>query len=170
MSARAGSHPAAEPASTDLPTVEPFTAEPPAAFTGPTAGAGTRRPALRRAVTVAAALAGSLALWAVAVLAGAEPTAYQGGAIATVGSVPIAVASFAAALAAWALLAVLERTVRRPGLTWTAVAAAVLVLSLLGPVFSAAGTASMLVLLGLHAVPGAVVIAGMAPTAQRPSR
>ncbi|MFD0774821.1 DUF6069 family protein, partial [Streptomonospora algeriensis] len=76
-------------------------------------------------------------------------------------------AGLVAGLAGWALLAVLERLMGRPGPVWSTVATAVLLLSLLGPLFSAADTASTIVLLVAHLLVGAVVILGLAPTARR---
>ncbi|QBI56303.1 DUF6069 family protein [Streptomonospora litoralis] len=132
----------------------------------PADGGSRRRPAVRRAAALAGAAAASLACWAVAApVAGIDLTAYKGGAVQPVGAGSVVFAALLAGSAAWLLMAVLERTVQRPRRIWTVAAVAVLVLSLAGPLVSAAGTASMLVLMGLHAVPAAVLIPVMGPTA-----
>ncbi|MBX9387568.1 DUF6069 family protein [Streptomonospora nanhaiensis] len=122
--------------------------------------ASARRRRVRRALAVGGAVAASLAVWAVAVAAGVEVEAVQGGAVRPVGPAAVAVASLAAGLAGWALLALLERTVRRPAphRLWTAVAVAFLVLSLVGPLTSGTGAAGTAVLLLLHTAPAAVLI------------
>ncbi|MBB5781902.1 DUF6069 family protein [Nonomuraea jabiensis] len=117
----------------------------------------------RLLLTVIAAPAAALAVWALAVpLAGAALTVRTGGATQTVGPVSVIVASLVVGLAGWALLAVLERRVARPGRVWTITALVVLVLSLFGPLGSAAGLAATLVLMLLHLVVGAVLVAGLA--------
>ncbi|MEU4424870.1 DUF6069 family protein [Actinoplanes sp. NPDC024001] len=78
----------------------------------------------------------------------------------SVGPAAVAVSAGAAALAGWALLAVLERVTARARRIWTIVAAVVFVVSLLG----AAGGASAAAILGLsilHAVVAAVLITGL---------
>lgn len=114
-------------------------------------------------VVVIGAPVAALVVWALAVpLAGTALTVRTGGATQTVGPVSVVVASLLAGLAGWALLAVLERSVRRSGRVWTIVALVVCVLSLLGPLGSAAGAAATLVLVLLHLVVGAVLIPGLA--------
>jgi hypothetical protein len=72
-----------------------------------------------------------------------------------------------AGLAAWGLLALLERTVARPGRVWAAIALAVLVLSLGGPLGSAGDGTSMAILTGMHLVVAAVLIPGLGGSARR---
>ncbi|MFD6948597.1 hypothetical protein A6A08_18245 [Nocardiopsis sp. TSRI0078] len=130
--------------------------------TAPVTSGTSSRPTARRALTVAAAVLAPLFLWALTVpLAGVELTALPGGEPRAVGPVAVAVAGLVFGLAAWALLAVLERTVRRPGRVWTVVAFSVLVLSLAGPVTSGAEPAAVLVLAGMHVLVGAVLILGL---------
>lgn len=89
------------------------------------------RPVARtRAVWIVGAAAATGAIWAIARSAGAELTA--GGQAVTLPAV--IVMTVVVGLAAWALLAVLERATRRAATAWTWVAVAVLVLSLAGPV------------------------------------
>ncbi|TDC60009.1 hypothetical protein E1200_31200 [Actinomadura sp. GC306] len=123
--------------------------------------------AARRAVTVAGGAVAALVLWTLTgPVAGHTPSAETGGEIRQVGAVAVAAGALVAGLAAWALLAVLERTVGRPARVWTATAAAVLALSLAGPLGGAADTASMAVLTGLHLLVGAVLIAGLGTAAR----
>jgi hypothetical protein len=117
-----------------------------------------------RGLTVAAAAAAALVVWAlVGPLAGIDLTVQSGGSAQQVGPVAVLAASLLAGLAGWALLAVLERTTGRPRRYWTAVAAGVLVLSLLGPLGSATDTPSRVVLAAMHVIVGAVLIAGLRP-------
>lgn len=122
---------------------------------------------IRRAATAAAAALAALALWTLAgPVAGLEPSAETGGRTEPVGAVAVAAASLAAGLAAWALLALLERTAGRPRRIWTITALAVLALSLTGPIGSAAGTVSLVVLTGLHLLVASVLIPGLASSAR----
>ncbi|MDA0563632.1 DUF6069 family protein [Streptomonospora sp. S1-112] len=122
------------------------------------ATAGRRR--VRRALAVGGAVAASLGVWAAAVAVGVEVEALQGNTVQPVGPVPVAVASLAAGLAGWALLAVLERTMKRrnPYRLWTATAAAVLLLSLVGPLTSGTAPATTWTLVLLHTTPAAILI------------
>jgi hypothetical protein len=115
-----------------------------------------------RAITVAGGAAGALLLWAVNdPWAGIDLTVRQGDATQHIGPVVVAAAALVAGLAAWGLLALLERTVRRPARTFRIVALIVLVLSLVGPLGSGVGTSSRLVLLGMHLTVGAALIIGL---------
>ncbi|GAA0585415.1 DUF6069 family protein [Actinomadura livida] len=123
--------------------------------------------AARRAVTVAGGAVAALVLWTLTgPVAGHTPSAETGGEIQQVGAVAVAAGALVAGLAAWALLAVLERTVGRPARAWTTTAAAVLALSLAGPLGGAADTASMAALTGMHLLVGAVLIAGLGTSAR----
>ncbi|WP_424533326.1 DUF6069 family protein [Sphaerisporangium viridialbum] len=126
----------------------------------------TGRTAARRPLTVAGATVAALAVWALAdPVAGIDLAVRAGGAVQSVGPASVAMASLVAGLAAWALLASLERLTSRPGLIWTIIAFAVLVLSLLGPL-GAVGTASTLALAGMHLVVAAVLIPGLGRSAR----
>ncbi|MFG2089521.1 MULTISPECIES: DUF6069 family protein [unclassified Spirillospora] len=121
----------------------------------------------RRTLTVAGATAAALLLWTLAgPVAGHAPSAATGGDAQPVGAVPVAVAGLLAGLAAWALLALLERTVGRPGRVWTIAAVAVLALSMTGPLGSAADTASAAILAAMHLLVAAVLIPGLGLTAR----
>lgn len=122
----------------------------------------------RRALTVAGAAAAALALWVLTgPVAGLDPSAETGGEIRTVGAAPVVMGGLVAGLAAWGLLALLERTVARPGRVWAAIALAVLVLSLCGPLGSAGDGTSMAILTGMHLVVAAVLIPGLGGSARR---
>lgn len=108
------------------------------------------------------AAASALVVWALAVpVAGVALTVRMGGGTQVVGPMSVIVAGLAAGLAGWGLLAVLERSASRPGRVWTFVAVAVLILSLLGPLGSAVGGAATAVLIVMHLVVGAVLLAGL---------
>ncbi|GID60935.1 hypothetical protein Aco03nite_093390 [Actinoplanes couchii] len=113
-----------------------------------------------RALTVSIATAGALLLWAVnGPLPGHELLVDQGGTVQQVGPVAVAAAAVVSGLAAWALLALLERW-GRPG-AYRYVASAVLVLSLAGPLTAAVDRTTMLTLLGMHFMVGAALIIGL---------
>ncbi|MFD8559583.1 DUF6069 family protein [Streptosporangium canum] len=119
--------------------------------------------AKRILLTVVGAPAAALAVWALAVpVAGTTLTVRMGAGTQPVGPGSVLVVSLLVGLAGWALLAVLERFASRPGRIWTIVALAVLVLSLFGPLGSAVGIATMLVLVLMHLVVGTVLVLGLA--------
>jgi hypothetical protein len=113
-----------------------------------------------RAITVAAGTVSALLLWIVDDWSGIALTVRQGDTVQHIGPAAVVTAALVAGAAAWALLAVLERTVRRPARTYRIIASAVLLLSLAGPL---AGTdlSTRLSLLGLHLTVGAALIIGL---------
>jgi Family of unknown function (DUF6069) len=113
----------------------------------------------KRLLTMIGAPAAALAIWALAVpLAGITLTARAGSSTQTVGPEAIAVTSLLAGLAAWVLVAILERFVARPGRIWMFCAPAVLAASLTGPLGSGVGAAAVLALVLLHLVVAAVLL------------
>jgi len=115
-----------------------------------------------RTVAVAAGAASALVLWAVDdVWAGIDLAVRQGDTVQHVGPVAAGVTALVAGLAAWGLLALLERTVRRPARTYRIIASILLLLSLLGPLGSGVGTSCKLVLLAMHLTVGAILIVGL---------
>lgn len=84
-----------------------------------------------------------------------------------VGPASVIAVSLLAGLAAWALLALLERHARHPRRTWTAAAATVLVISLAAPLTAGRGMATVTALCCLHLAVGAVLILAMRRTARR---
>jgi Family of unknown function (DUF6069) len=114
-----------------------------------------------RAITVAAAAAGALLLWTVdGPWAGLDLAVRRGDTTQHIGPVAVAVTALVAGLAAWGLLTLLERTVRRPVRAYRIIASIVLLLSLAGPL-GGVGTSSRLVLLALHVTVGAALIIGL---------
>ncbi|MFC4019318.1 DUF6069 family protein [Micromonospora sp. GCM10011542] len=79
----------------------------------------------------------------------------------------VVVAAAVAALAGWALLAVLERATARARVWWTSIAVAVLLLSLLLGPLSGVGAGAKVSLVLLHLSVGAVLILGLP---RRPAR
>lgn len=124
-----------------------------------------------RLTAVAAAVLGGLAVWVLATVAlGGAP---RSPAVGSTASQPIAapwVATVVAgvSLAAWALLAVLERFVARPRTVWTIVAGAVFVLSLAAP-WQGAGisTANRIMLTLMHLTVAALLIPLLARTSEQ---
>jgi hypothetical protein len=114
-----------------------------------------------RVITVAAGAAGALLLWAVNdPWAGIDLAVRQGDTTQHVSPVAVVVTALIAGLAAWTLLALLERTVRRPVLPYWIIASIVLILSLPGH-WAAGSTSSRLVLVGMHLTVGAALIGGL---------
>lgn len=142
------------PISTDLAAVAPLSA--------------SHRVRARGLVVVAAGSA-ALAGWLVTVpLLGVDLRVQPGGGpVQTVGAATVLVTSLTAALAAWALLALLERSTRRARTTWTVVATLVLLLSVAGPLTSAVTAAAGFALAALHLLVGAVLIPGLRRTSRR---
>jgi hypothetical protein len=117
-----------------------------------------------RSLVVVGAVAAALAVWTLAdPVAGVDLAVRRGGALDQVGPGAVAAASLLAGLAAWGLLAALERFVKRPRRAWTNTAVASLALSLVGPLGSDTGTASKMTLAGMHLIVGAVLLIGLRP-------
>lgn len=132
-------------------------------------------PARRRAWRLASimlAIGAALACWAIAQqVAGISlrsPTFTADQRPANVGALTVTVVSGLAGLAAWALLAVLERATRHPHMLFRVIAVAVLLLSLGGPLSGQGiSTPDRTVLAILHVVVGAVLIGVLGATARR---
>jgi heme A synthase len=134
----------------------------------------TRAPHLMRKGTTLLAVATAVGLWAVAEQAlGIEVRSPEMGdnPSADITIVEVAIASLVASLAAWALLAGLERVTRRAHRIWLAVAVTVLVVSLGAPLTGdGIDTANRTVLALLHLAVAVVVIPGMLyPTRSDPT-
>ncbi|MCX5064371.1 DUF6069 family protein [Micromonospora lupini] len=113
-----------------------------------------------RVIVVVAAVLAAVVVWLIATVAGAPLTVDQGSGPQDVTVLAVIVTSALAALFGWGLLALLERVSARATTIWTAIAVAVLVLSLVPAslVDATAGTTVALVL--MHLAVGAVVILG----------
>jgi hypothetical protein len=130
------------------------------ASTSPTTRSRTTH--LRRALVVLGAVVAALAVWVVAdPLAGATVTVHQDGGAEVVGVRAVTLTALGAGLLGWALLAVLERFVRRPRAVWTVTAVVVLALSLLAPFGYGQDTATRVALTAMHLAVGAVLVTGL---------
>ena len=132
-----------------------------------------RSVARTRIVAVVGATLAALAGWVVAVpISGVDLEVASGPATRTVGAAAVLGAGFTASLLGWALLALLERRASRARGTWTAIAVAALLLSLVGPLGADATAATKVTLALLHVVVAAVLIPVLRRTSRtrRPSR
>jgi hypothetical protein len=129
-----------------------------------TASAARRR---ERAIVTASAAAAALVLWGVAAVGSdTDLQALRQGDLHVVGPGAVLITATLAAVAGWALLAVLERVTPRARTVWTGVAIVALLASLGGPLSGGVGTGSKVVLTLMHLVVGAVVIVGLRRTAR----
>jgi hypothetical protein len=117
-------------------------------------------PVRRRALGVGAAVLACALIWIVGAVAGVDYTVENPGQPAfTVGLAPVVLFSLVSALVGWVGLVVLERLLgRRAGVVWTALAAALALLSLV-PVFATEATGGAKIALGaMHLAVAAVLI------------
>jgi Family of unknown function (DUF6069) len=130
--------------------------------TGPTPAA---RHATTRArlVTVAGAVLAAVVVWLAAVpLLGTELAVTQPGRpVQPVGPGMVIGAALAAALAAWGLLAILERLTRRARVVWTSVALVALALSVVPPLISGTTSGGKVALALMHLAVAAVLVPGL---------
>jgi hypothetical protein len=130
-------------------------------MTVPAAG---RRTSTRRAVAVAGAAAAALAVWAMTQsIGGTRLAVHSGGSVREIGPAAVVLTALLAGLAAWGLLALFERAVRRPYRAWRLVAVAVFVVSLAGPLGGVA-IGARLTLAAMHLVVAAALILGLPAT------
>lgn len=113
-------------------------------------------------VLAAAAICATITWLAVHIGGGVELTVGSG---QRIGAVAVAVTAVVAAGAGWLALALVERWSARPRRTWTVLAVAAFVVSLLGPLGGTTPAAKG-GLLALHSVVAAVVIVGLRRTAR----
>lgn len=129
-----------------------------------------RRVAQRSAAVLAGTIV-SLVIWTVhGPIFGGDLTVRIAGEIEPVGPVAVIAVSLLAGLAAWALLAVMERRLAQPRKVWTATSVAVLVLSLSGPLVNATDVDTIGPLLAMHATTGSALIIGLLRSRPRPPR
>ena len=113
---------------------------------------------------VAAPLVALLVWLAADPLAGIDLAVRRGaGAVQNLGPVDVIIAALAAGLAAWGLRAILDRVSDRSRTVWTAVAVAVLLVSVVGPLTGAMTVTATIVLECMHVAVGASLIAALAP-------
>ena len=136
----------------------------------------TTRPRHARALAVVAAALAALAVWLVTdPLLGIDltgPTVPGSQELQPITPAMVAGGSLAAALAGWALLALLERFTARARTIWSATAVLVALLSLAGPLSALASTsaANVLSLALMHLAVAAVLIPMLAGTSPAPAR
>lgn len=119
---------------------------------------------LRRLVTLAAAALAGLLVWALtrALDVALVTPAREGHPSQDIPVLAVLATSVVAGLAGWALLAVLERTTRRPRSLWLSIAGAVLLVSLAGPLLGQGlGTSTKLALVLMHVCVGLVILVGL---------
>jgi hypothetical protein len=114
----------------------------------------------RVSVLVAAAICATTTWFAVHVVDGVDLTVGSG---QRIDALAVALTAVVAAGAGWLALALVERRSARPRRTWTILAIAVFVVSLLGPLGGTTAAAKG-GLLALHSVVAAVVILGLGRT------
>ncbi|GIF46364.1 hypothetical protein DFJ67_4979 [Asanoa ferruginea] len=112
------------------------------------------------AVVGATVVAAELVFLAVHEAAGVDLAVRSGGTVTHVGAAAVAAVSLLVALAAWGLLALLQRMSARGRRIWTIVATVIFVVSLLGPL-GAETAGATLGLAALHLIVAAVVIPGL---------
>jgi hypothetical protein len=122
---------------------------------------------MRRLLTIGlAALAGLTTWFLLTQTAGVNLIVHSGGSETRVGAGAVILVAVVVGLAGWGLLALLERVAGRARPIWTVIAAAVLALSLLGPL-GGVSSGAVLGLLCLHLVVGLVLVAGLPRPATR---
>jgi len=120
-----------------------------------------------RATTVAGAAGTGLLVWTLLTkVAGMDLAARTGSTVRHIGPTNVVVTCVIAGLAAWAMLAGLERWTRRPYATYVVNGSVALAVSLLGPL-GAATTGVRLGLVALHLTVGAVLLLAMPVGAAR---
>ncbi len=118
-----------------------------------------------RALAIVDAIVLKVVILAIARLAtGDWPVATVNGDEQEIGIVSVIAVTALAGLAAWGLLALLERVTANGKTIWTAIAVVVFLLSLVGPLGNGVGTSSTIVLALMHAGAAATII----PLMQRP--
>ena len=121
-----------------------------------------------RALAIVAAAGATFTVWTIAhPIAGADLIVDTGSGPTTVTPAAVVLVTVAAGLAAWGLLALVERFTRRAAAVWSGIAAAVMVISLLGPIGSAVGAGATAALVAMHLATGAVLIPIMARSSVR---
>lgn len=123
-----------------------------------------------RPLAVAAATAAALTMWAIASqVAGLDVRLSAGALPEHVTAVTVAVVTVLAGLAGWAVLALLEQVVPlRARRTWTVLAAAVMAVSLTGPLDAGTTTATKIALMCMHLAAAGVLIPALARSSARP--
>jgi hypothetical protein len=128
-----------------------------------------RSTAVQRALAVLLAIVATLAVWAVeAYLLGIDLHArpVPGAAVVIVGAPAVAFLTLLGGLAAWALLAILERVTPSGRTVWIAAAVVALLISLAGPLGGAVTAQAAIGLASMHLVAAAILIPLLARSAR----
>lgn len=113
---------------------------------------------MRAMAIVDAIIVNVLILVVARVATGDFPVATVGDDDQTIGFAQVILVTALVGLVAWAILALLERVTARAAMIWTAVAVAVLLLSMLGPLGSGVDTSSKIALALMHVGAAATII------------
>lgn len=122
--------------------------------------------AWRASIVVGAAASATIAWTFLDKVSGVDMAVKSGNSTNHVGVAAVAIVALGVGLAGWGLLAWLERGAKRPRRTWTMIAVAVFVLSLLGPLGGVDGAAKAS-LAALHLTVATIIIVGL-PRIPRP--
>jgi len=118
---------------------------------------------------VLGATAAAVAIWAIAIPAGAELTVSfgPGQPIQKVTVVNVVVAALVGSLAGWGLFALLRRFTTKARAAWTVIAIVFALVSLGGPLSATASTGTKVALVAMHLAVATVVIAALRRTTHR---
>jgi len=129
----------------------------------------TRGSARTPVAAVLGATAAAVAIWAIAIPAGAELTVSfgPGQPIQKVTVVNVVVAALVGSLAGWGLFALLRRFTTKARAAWTVIAIVFALVSLGGPLSATASTGTKVALVAMHLAVATVVIAALRRTTHR---
>ena len=129
----------------------------------------TRTSSSSPVVAVLAATAAAVAIWIVAIVAGADLTVSfgPGQPIQKITLVNVVVAALVGSLAAWGLLALLRRFTTNARAIWTVIAIIFALLSLGGPLSTISSVGTKAALVAMHLAVATVVIVGLRRTRGR---
>src|SRR4029077_14692445 len=118
---------------------------------------------------VLGATAAAVAIWIVAILAGAPLTGsfWAGQTIQKVTVITVVVAALGGSLAGWGLLALLRRFTTNARAIWTVIAIIFALLSVGGPLSTISSAGTKVALVAMHLVVATVVIVGLRRTRGR---
>ena len=120
-------------------------------------------------ITVIGATAAAVAIWIVAIMAGADLTVSFGASqpIQKVTLINVVVAALVGSLAGWGLLALLRRFTTNARAIWTVIAIIFGVLSLAGPMSTISSAGTKVALVAMHLAVATVTIVGLRRTKGR---
>ncbi len=128
----------------------------------PGAVTASPRPATRRSLAVAGAVGSAVVLWLAGFgLLGLDPEVGSAGQVQEVNLASTVAVPLLAGLAAWGLLALLERRGAKGVRAWRIIGTVFLAVSLLGPLGLGTGAGTLVVLLLMHLSVGAVLLLGL---------